>query len=131
MSASASSPLPISDGPSPWFGSVVCSLLVAVSLAQAIEVGICVAQPDIAAEGHRLAKHLCSQCHLIEGSGPGSWTNAPSFESIANGSTMNQTQLTNFILTPHFAMPPISMPPRNYTRAQASAIASYILSLRR
>jgi cytochrome c len=97
-------------------------LLVGLILAQAVGVGI--AQPAVVAEGHRLAEQMCSQCHLIKGNG-GSWTTAPSFESVANSSTMSQRKLTDFIMKPHF-----SMPPRDFTQAQASAIASYILSLR-
>ena len=75
-------------------------------------------------QGHQIADQMCAQCHRM-GRGSGSWTDAPPFEAVATTTSMNQTQLTDFIMQPHF-----DMVARNLSRTRAGEIAAYILSLR-
>jgi mono/diheme cytochrome c family protein len=88
--------------------------------------GRCLAQPASVSEGYRLADALCARCHVIVANGPGSWTDAPTFESIANRPGMTRPWLVAFLQKPH-----MHMPEETYTPAQAGSIASYIMSLRR
>jgi hypothetical protein len=76
-------------------------------------------------EGHQLAQKTCAPYHAIVPNGYGSWTDAPSFESIANRPGITQQWLADFIQKPH-----MDMVTDQYTRAQANAIAAYILSQR-
>lgn len=85
----------------------------------------CLAQPASVAEGYRLANAECARCHVIEAHGPASWTDAPSFESIANRPGLTRAWLQDFIPKPH-----AHMLGGNYSRAQVASIADYILSLR-
>lgn len=81
--------------------------------------------PASVAEGHKLAATLCTQCHVIVANGPASWTDAPSFQAIANRRDATVSGLADFIMKPH-----MEMLPHKYTRPQAEAMAAYILSLR-
>ena len=85
----------------------------------------CVAQSASVSEGHQLAQKTCATCHVIVPNGPASWTDAPSFESIANRPGITQQWLAAFVQKPH-----IHMLADQYTPAQANSIASFILSLR-
>ncbi len=98
-------------------GSAVCLALTAVA-AQA--------QPASVAEGYRLSSDLCVRCHVITAERQGSWTDAPPFESIANRAGMTRNWLVEFIPKPHG-----HMLTRDYTAAQVTSIANYIMSLRR
>ena len=84
------------------------------------------AQPASVARGHEVAQRICARCHVIDASGSGSWTNAPSFESIAN-----QPGITRAWIADYVGQLPMHMPVRDYTPAQLNDVASYILSLRR
>ncbi|MBV8573703.1 MAG: hypothetical protein JOZ58_01510 [Acetobacteraceae bacterium] len=86
----------------------------------------CLAQPASVAEGGRLAEDVCARCHNVTPGGGGSWTDAPSFESIANRPRMSQAWLADFVARPH-----MHMLQRDYTRSQVNSIAAYIMSLRR
>jgi len=86
----------------------------------------CLAQPASVSEGHQLAQKTCATCHVIMPNGHASWTDAPSFESIANRPGITQQWLAAFVRKPH-----MHMLIDQYTPAQANAIASFILSLRR
>ena len=57
--------------------------------------------------------------------GGGSWTDAPTFESIANRPGMNQGWLADFIKKPH-----LHMLAEDYTPTQVDSIAAYVMSLR-
>ena len=83
------------------------------------------AQTKSVKEGHRLAQP-CARCHVIVANGPPSWTDAPSFESIANRPGVKRAWLVDFVQKQH-----VHMLTDIYTPAQADSIASYILSLRR
>src|SRR6187200_1753203 len=93
-------------------------------LGTSMMTGTCLAQTASTADGHRLASSLCARCHII-GRGGGSWTNAPSFESIANRPGVTAAWLSEVVVTPH-----PKMLINNYSRSQANSIANYILSLR-
>ena len=68
----------------------------------------------------------CARCHVVVANGPASWTDAPSFQSIANRPGMTRAWLTDFVEKQHR-----HMLTDEYTPAQANNIASYILGLRR
>lgn len=79
---------------------------------------------DVAA-GKALAGDKCAQCHVvIPGSGAG-WTNAPSFDQIANRPTTSAAWLTRFIPQDHARM--INY---NFNQAQIRQLSAYIMSLR-
>ena len=87
--------------------------------------GTGLAQTASVADGHHLASGLYARCHVIERGGGGGWTNAPSFESIANRPGVTGAWLSDVVLTPH-----AKMSVNTHSRAQASSIAAYIMSLR-
>jgi mono/diheme cytochrome c family protein len=95
-------------------------------VALGLDGGRCLAQSATVAQGYRLAAARCATCHVIVANGPGSWTDAPAFETLANRPGLTRQWLTDFILEPH-----ANMLTQEYTRAQADSIAAYILSLRR
>ncbi len=105
--------------------------LVAIPATLALVIGsglLCnpgLAQSSSVSEGHHLAQKTCATCHVIVPNGFGSWTDAPSFESIANRPGITQQWLAAFVQKPH-----MHMVMDQYTPAQANAIASFILSLR-
>jgi hypothetical protein len=99
--------------------------MIALSSWLIVLVSVAHAQPAPRSEGYRLSADLCSRCHVITAQGPGPWTDAPSFESIANRPGLTRAWLTHFIPQPHE-----HMLTRDYTAAQVSSIADYILSLR-
>jgi len=85
----------------------------------------CLAQSASVSEGRQLAQTTCAACHVIVANGPASWTDAPSFEIIANRPAITRQWLADFVQKPH-----MHMLTDQYTRAQANAIAAYVLSLR-
>jgi len=85
----------------------------------------CFAQRASVSEGHNLAQQVCASCHVTVPNGHASWTDAPSFASIANRSGITQQWLTEFIQKPH-----MHMLMEHYTPVQANDIAAYILSQR-
>jgi len=88
-----------------------------------LETGL--AQSASVSEGRQIAQKTCATCHVIIANGPASWTDAPSFESIANRPGITQRWLADFVQKPH-----MHMLMDQYTPAQANAVALYILSLR-
>jgi cytochrome c len=99
---------------------------LAIVFGSGLLCGPCLAQSAAISEGHQLAQTTCAVCHVIVPNGPGSWTDAPSFESVANRPGITQQWLTNFIQEPNHK----HMLMEQYTQAQASDIAAYILSMR-
>jgi mono/diheme cytochrome c family protein len=98
-------------------GFLIAGLILPVSGA--------LAQPAPNSEGYRLSAELCARCHVVTAHGPGSWTDAPPFEAIANRPATTRKWLVDFISQPH-----AHMLTRDYTPAQVNSIAGYILSLR-
>jgi len=111
-------------------GSAQWKMLVAV----AVGVALAWAAPDAnaqsaqntAAAGKQLAQQYCVTCHIITPTGHGGWTDAPRFDTIANRPEVSATQISAFIQKPHMNMLNDQRP-----KAEADAIASYILSLRK
>ena len=99
------------------------SLTAAVAVWLPASAGV--AQTAAVTEGQRLSQGVCARCHVIVADGPGSWTDAPPFPTIANRPGANAKALADFILQPH-----MHMLTNNPTRVQAEQIAAYILSLR-
>lgn len=75
--------------------------------------------------GHRLADRYCANCHVIVRNGPGGWTDAPSFASIADRPNVSSAWLQGVITKEHVHMLNLPRDP-----ADARTIAAYILSLR-
>lgn len=81
---------------------------------------------DHAAAGLQVAREFCNRCHVVApGEGRG-WTDAPSFESIANDPNTSAQFLRNFLQQPH-----MHMLAYNEARAHTEDLVAYILSLRR
>jgi cytochrome c len=99
--------------------AIVC-LMVAAQCAHAQPA------PNNVAAGHKLADQLCSECHIIAPGGPAGWTDAPSFEAIANRPATTAAKLSAFIQKQHMHMLNTARPP-----GEANAIAAYIVSLRK
>ena len=96
-----------------------------IGLGSGLLPDTCLAQSASVSEGHQLAQKTCATCHVIVPNGHASWTDAPSFESVANRPGITQQWLAAFVQKPH-----MHMLADQYTPAQANAIASFILSLR-
>jgi mono/diheme cytochrome c family protein len=96
----------------------------------AVLLGLCLipvaahAQGD-AANGHVLARHWCTGCHVVEAGGSGSDT-APSFAAIASDAATTPQRLRAFLVRPH---PPMPNPP--LATSEIDDIAAYILTLRK
>jgi mono/diheme cytochrome c family protein len=102
-----------------------CAAYAVVGLGALLAAGHAVAQTSPATEGQKIAQRRCAECHVIVAHGPGSWTDAPSFESIANRPDITRNWLITFIPKPH-----VHMEMEKYTHAQVESLADYILSLR-
>jgi mono/diheme cytochrome c family protein len=102
--------------------------LAAVAVAFAWHVQDASAQPapDTAAAGKQLAQQYCVTCHIITPAGNGGWTDAPRFDAIANRPGVSAAQISAFVQKPHMNMLNDQRP-----KAEADAIAAYILSLRK
>ena len=75
--------------------------------------------------GQQLAEKYCAQCHVIMRDGPGGWTDAPSFASIADRPNVTSAWLQDVVTKPHVHM--LSLP---LGQPDARNLAAYILSLR-
>jgi mono/diheme cytochrome c family protein len=84
------------------------------------------AQPAAVATGQKLAGQMCQQCHVIAPSKAASWTDAPTFESIAARPGLTAASLSAIIQKPHMHMTNDQRP-----KNEADALAAYILSLRK
>ncbi len=75
--------------------------------------------------GLALAQTYCAECHMVVPSASRGWTDAPSFESVANRPGTTIAGLTAIIEKPHMDMLNTRRPPN-----EAHAIAAYIMTLR-
>jgi mono/diheme cytochrome c family protein len=77
--------------------------------------------------GRRVARTLCSACHLIgePSEGPAK-ADVPSFPSIAVRPNQSTEALTNWLIAPH-----APMPDPHLTRVEIRDLAGYILSLKK
>ncbi len=81
--------------------------------------------PDID-NGNKLARTLCTACHLIGEPANGTVAaDVPSFASIANRPNQSRDHLSTWLTNPHPPMPNV-----NLTRLEIRDLAGYILSLR-
>jgi mono/diheme cytochrome c family protein len=81
--------------------------------------------PDVE-NGNKLARKLCTACHLIgEPANAPVPSDVPSFASIANRPDQSTDHLQTWLTKPHPPMPNI-----NLTRMEIRDLAGYILSLR-
>jgi mono/diheme cytochrome c family protein len=78
-----------------------------------------------AANGERLARQWCANCHVIDGSGPSARLpqGPPSFRVAAGH--LDPGQLRAFLSHPHGAMPDLAL-----TRSEIDDLIAYIESLR-
>ncbi|MGA3002244.1 MAG: c-type cytochrome [Acetobacteraceae bacterium] len=82
--------------------------------------------PNAVAQGKLVAQQYCVTCHIITPTGQGGWTDAPRFDAIANRPGVSAAQISTFVQKPHMNMLNDQRP-----KAEADAIAAYILSLRK
>jgi len=94
-------------------------------LAGSIAPASAVEQTGLLADGLRIARESCVQCHAIEGGAKPS-IDAHSFEAIAAMPSTTSVSIKVFLKTPHANMPDIIL-----SEAEIDALAAYILSLRK
>jgi len=77
--------------------------------------------------GRRVARALCTNCHLI-GEQPGASVNpdVPSFAAIANQPGQSSDRISNWLLNAHGQMPNAHL-----TRKELADIAAYIMAQRK
>lgn len=87
--------------------------------------GLAAAETTAVKNGRKLAEQMCANCHAISPSTAAGWTDAPSFESIANRPDATELKLSLGIQKPHIHML-YDQRPEN----EANVLAAYIMSLR-
>lgn len=99
------------------------TLLAALMLLPGLLVP-CAAQAD-AADGERLARQWCVNCHVIDSTGPATTLpqGPPSFRIIAGH--LDPAEMRSFLTNPHGAMPNLGL-----TRAEIDNLIAYIESLK-
>jgi mono/diheme cytochrome c family protein len=103
----------------------IARLICLTAIAASLPVNPGWAQ-DAAAQGHVLARQLCSECHAVEKTQAQSPNAAaPRFETIANVPGMTAIALSAALQSPHRTMPNVMLDAN-----QLSSIVAYILSLR-
>lgn len=79
-----------------------------------------------AANGERLVRKLCVNCHQVApDSGDPVLADVPGFREVANRPGMTREAIETFVLNPHPPMPQVQL-----TRDELSDISAYIMSLR-
>jgi mono/diheme cytochrome c family protein len=95
--------------------------------ALALLPGLLVPRADAAdaADGERLARQWCVNCHVIDSSGPSTTIpqGPPSFRIIAGH--LDPGQMRSFLTNPHGAMPNLGL-----TRAEIDNLIAYIEGLK-
>jgi len=81
--------------------------------------------PATVTSGKALSEQYCVSCHVIVPSSQGSWTDAPSFQAIANKPGTTAAGISALVQKPHMNMLNTRRP-----KVEADAIAGYIVSLR-
>lgn len=104
----------------------ISGVIAAACLAVVAQCGDAQSAPNNVVTGQKLAEQYCAQCHVIVPGGPAGWTDAPSFEAIANRPGTTAAKLSAFIQKQHMHMLNTARP-----RGEADAIAAYIVSLRK
>lgn len=101
-------------------------VIIAVSILVAAQSAYAQPAAKDAAIGQKLSEQFCTECHVVVPNGAGGWTDAPSFDAIANKKDVTRAKLTSFIQRPHMHMLNTQRP-----EGEADAIATYIMSLRK
>ncbi len=79
-----------------------------------------------AANGERLARALCVNCHRVAPDGAGAvLADVPGFAEVANRPDTTRETIQAYVLSPHPAMPQIQ-----FTRDELADISAYIMGLR-
>jgi mono/diheme cytochrome c family protein len=86
--------------------------------------------------GEHIARLVCSACHVVAADQefpPLLRPPAPSFEEIANRPDASVETVRRFVIETHWDMKtlPAQMPNQMLSKAEATAVARYLLSLRR
>ena len=86
--------------------------------------------------GEHIARLVCSACHVVAADQefpPLLRPPAPGFEEIANRPDTNAATVRRFVMETHWDMKtlPAQMPSQMLSKAEATAVASYLVSLRR
>jgi mono/diheme cytochrome c family protein len=112
-------------------------VIPAFLLALAVGTNAACAQDgdDDVQNGHRLANLICSNCHVASSDQPFRpilQPSAPSFDSIAQRSTVDSEFISTFLTTTHRDISsPNGMPNPQLLDYQVKQIAAYLLSLRK
>jgi mono/diheme cytochrome c family protein len=78
------------------------------------------------AQGQKLAKQVCADCHAVEkGADSSPEPTAPTFEVVANSSGVSAIALSVFLRTPHATMPNLVL-----TDEEIEDVIAYITSLK-
>jgi mono/diheme cytochrome c family protein len=100
--------------------------LVMVSSLFGTFVALAQPSPGDPDAGHRMAKEICSACHVVEtGQAVNPGVGAPDFQTVADNPAFTELALRVFFRTPHHRMPNITL-----SLIEENDIISYILSLR-
>lgn len=75
--------------------------------------------------GKVLSERYCATCHVVEPTGKAGWTDAPSFQAIANRQGVTAEWVTDYTEKQHMEMMHDMRP-----HDQAAAIAAYLMILR-
>jgi Ca2+-binding EF-hand superfamily protein/mono/diheme cytochrome c family protein len=101
-----------------------------VSAAQSQETTV----PENVQQGRRLADLICSNCHVVasdQSFSPILQPPAPSFDTLAQRSTMSADWLRTFLVTTHRdTSSPAGMPNPQLIDSQIEQVTAYLLSLR-
>jgi mono/diheme cytochrome c family protein len=83
-------------------------------------------QPATPVEGRRIVEQNCARCHILQpGRGTG-WADAPPFVEVAQDPKITRAWMRNFVTRLH-----MHMLNTDRSQAEADALTSYLLSLRR
>lgn len=89
-------------------------------------VSMAAAQPDVVAEGRKVAETSCASCHQIysDRTTAASSNAGPAFADLARMPTTTELSLKVFLQSSHGAMPNLIL-----TKDERESVAAYILSL--
>jgi cytochrome c len=98
-----------------------------LSLAVVLAASLHPARAADTANGLRLARALCTNCHTVE---PGNASKevvagVPSFIAVANKEAQTEDKAADYILNPHPPMPQVQL-----TKTELADVAAYIMTLK-
>jgi mono/diheme cytochrome c family protein len=96
-----------------------------VALLTIAALGTTAASAADVANGARIARRWCAECHVVADDQKRGSADVPSFQEIARKPAFTVDRLAFFLLDPHPKMPNLSL-----TRSEAQDLAAYIGSLR-